>query len=188
MWFSLAMLAAAAPPSAVLTGPAGELRWTVTETATGLSVDGRSPTWSVHHECAADFTPRRTVRTGADGATTRIEYDAGGATVTSPSGRVRVDLPGLWDGDVLDVRLGAWSAGHTTALAFSAVDGGSGKVYGFDATYRGEAQRGGVACRAWRVQLAGIYRLVGPTWEYCYAAGGRLVWFSGPIGVFEVAR
>lgn len=187
MWTWMVALALAAPPSSRLVGPRGELTWTVTASPEGLDLEGRSPAWTVRHRCAADLTPIRTEKT-TEAGTAVLVYDPAGVDVTLPDGaKVRVDQRGLWDGDALDVRLGVWSISHTEGVSFSAIDSASGKVYAFTARYEGETTHAGGSCRAWRVQVGGVLRWVGPTWDYCYAPDGALVWFSGPIGVFERA-
>lgn len=173
------------PPSVVLAGAAGTLAWTVEARGGEVHVAGRSPKWTVTHVAAADLTPRRTTRT-ADGVTVTVEYGPSGAVFRGPSGEVRVDRPGLWDGDTLDVRLGYALANGEVPASFSAIDTANGKVYDFATETVGRETCGAVACTHLEVHLTGMLRYLGPTWQYWYDAGGRLVRFEGPMGRFEV--
>ncbi|TNE90437.1 MAG: hypothetical protein EP330_08050 [Deltaproteobacteria bacterium] len=181
--FSL-LTALAAPPSSSLTGEDGTLDWTVSPTEAGITVDGKSPKWTVHHEARADFTPVRTERLDIEGNKVVIEYNASGAVLTVNNETTRFSQANLWDGDTLDVRLGHLVSTGKPVQKFKALDSGSGKVYGFDSQDLGEEQCGAAACRHVLVQLTGIYRWVGPSFHYWYAADGELVRFEGPAGNF----
>lgn len=183
----LASLALGAPPSSSLRGDTGSLTWAVTAAGGEVRVAGRSPRWTVDHVAAADLTPRRTTHTDANGTVT-VTYDATGADIERDGARTRVDAPGLWDGDTLDVRLGAEVAAGHRDLAFTALDAAGGKAYGFQATLVGEERCGATACVHEKVNMTGIYRLVGPTWEYWYGPDGRLLRFVGPIGTFAASE
>lgn len=187
MWGTYLTLsvALAAPPSTALTGPDGTLSWTITESAGQLTIEGTSPKWTVTHTAALDFTPRRTVHRDAEVGEVTIDYTPEGATVTRRGKTWTVRRVGLWDGDTLDVRLGANVAEGRTELAFHAIDPASGKVYSFDAAPVASTRCGAVACTEVKVQLTGVLRLVGPTWSYWYTTDGRLVRFEGPAGSFS---
>jgi hypothetical protein len=186
MWTILWLAAAlAAPPSSTLTGPEGTLEWKVESTADGVKLEGRSPKWTVLHEAAADFSPKRTVRTDAIGNEVTVEYSATGAVVKLPTGTVSVDGKGLWDGDAVDVRLGWLVAKGKPENAFQAVDPATGKVYSLDSQLVGNETCGAAPCTHVLVQLTGLLRYVGPSWHYWYAADGKLLRFEGPIGAYE---
>lgn len=181
---SLLPAALALPPSSRLGGPAGELTWTVSGAGGGVHIDGKSPAWTIAHDAAADLTPKRTVRT-EEGVTVTIDYRADGCTVRLPRETVEVKRAGLWDGDTLDVRLGQEVARGRTSFVFPAIDPATGSVYDFQVTHVGRETCGAAPCEHERVQLAGMLRYVGPTFDFWYGADGRLLRFEGPIGRFE---
>lgn len=186
MMFLLATLAfAAPPPSSTLTGPGGTLKWEITTEGSEVHVHGESPKWQVEHVASADLTPVRTVRTNPDGTVVTIEYGASEAIVTMPNKTLTHTQPGLWDGDTLDVRLGAEAAAGRFEQKFQAVDTGSGKVYKFDSQKVGDEQCGERACTHVLVQLTGMLRWVGPSFHYWFAKDGKLLKFEGPAGEFE---
>lgn len=174
----------AAPPSTTLSGPAGLLSWQVQERADSVLITGRSPKWTVEHVAAPDLTPRSTTRTDAEGTRVVVTYDAAGASVTRDGRTTRIDAPGVWDGDTVDVRLGALAATGGGTLEFQVVDAAGAKLYDLDAVRVGAETCGTLPCTHVRVQLDGLLRYVGPTWEYWYASDGRLLRFTGPIGAF----
>jgi len=177
--------AAAAPPSSKLTGPNGKLSWTVTTSGTTVSIEGASPKWTVQHEANLDLTPRRTVRSDADGNTVTVVYGADSTAVTLPNKTVTHERGDLWDADTFDVRLGDRIArGAGVDFRFDAVDPASGKVYGFSVETVDTESCGGAPCTHVKVRLTGVLRMVGPSWEYRFAASGKLVKFDGPIGTF----
>lgn len=179
-WAFVIPAALAAPPSSTLTGPEGTLSWTVTGTDP-VEIRGTSPTWTVTHTAAGDLTPRSSTRE-SDGQRWTSTFDAEGATVTNPDGSTtRVDHAGIWDGDTLDVRLGQHIAEGGGSTKFTVLDAAGGKAWTMNATVDRSATCA-VACTHVRVQLAGAWRFVGPTWDYWYAADGRLLTFHGPIG------
>ena len=45
---------------------------------------------------------------------------------------------------------------------------------------------GSVRCVQENLVMTGVYRLVGPTWNYWDAVDGRLLRFDGPIGSYAV--
>ena len=175
-----AAAALAAPPSSTLTGSEGTLSWTV-QTDGGVTITGSSPKWSVTHHAEADFTPVRSTRE-AEGQTWSVVYDATGAAITNPDGTTtRVDKANLWDGDTVDVRLGHHVANGGDSIKFAVLDAAGGKQWPVNATVN---RNGGcsVPCTHVRVQLAGAWRWVGPTWDYWYGTDGKLLTFDGPIG------
>lgn len=174
----------AAPPSTRLDGPDGTLSWTVTAGADAVTIDGRSPKWRVEHVAGVDLTPRRTTHTDVGGASITVVYTPAGAEVTRDGQTTTIPAPGAWDADTLDVRLGARMAAGSADFEFTAIDAAGAKAYTFDATRVGAESCGSKPCIHARVQLAGLLKYLGPTWEYWYAADGRLVRFSGPIGTF----
>lgn len=182
--FALTAAALALPPSSTLAGPTGTLSWTVTAAAGGVHVEGRSPAWTVSHDAAADLTPKRTVRT-EKGVTVTVEYRADGATIRFPDDVIEVRHAGLWDGDTLDVRLGQEVARGRKAFGFAALDPATGDAYDFTVEHVGSETCGPTACEHERVRLAGVLRYVGPTFDFWYAADGRLLRFTGPIGSFQ---
>lgn len=175
---------AASPPSSSLTGPTGALTWSVRSEGDGLRIDGVSPRWTVHHSAAADLRPLRTERLDADGARHIIVYDARGATVTGPAGELRIERPGLWDADTVDVRLGQLVTQGRDVVRFEAIDLAGPKVYAFQATVVESTSCGSQACTSVELTLTGVLRLVGPTWRFWYAEDGRLLRFEGPAGAF----
>ncbi|MCO4768880.1 MAG: hypothetical protein KDA24_02545 [Deltaproteobacteria bacterium] len=177
--------ASAAPPSSRLTAPEGVLSWTVSITADGVAVSGRSPEWTVEHTAAPDLTPRSTMRTDADGSTVTVVYGPKATTVTLPSKTITHERADLWDADTFDVRLGDRVARRqSTDFAFDALDPASGKVYGFTAETVGEEACGTKACRRVKVRLAGVLKMLGPKWEFWFAPSGQLMRFKGPLGDF----
>lgn len=182
----LALAALAAPPSSRLTGPEGTLAWEVRPTAAGIHVTGTSPKWTVEHDARADLTPVRTAHHDAVNGDVTVTFTATGATVTKQGQTWTLSQAGLWDGDTLDIRLGAEVAAGRTDLAFSVVDPTEGKIYSLDSAKVAAETCGARACTHVRVQLTGLYRLVGPTWHYWYGADGQLLRFEGPAGKFAV--
>lgn len=182
----LASTAVAAPPSSTLTGTDGTLSWQISTSGDTVSVQGSSPKWTVTHTADTDLTPRRTTRTNPDGTVVEVTYRPDGVVVKMPDGKTREHAgKGIWDGDTLDVRLGHLVATHQTLdRSFKAVDTGSGKLYGFDVVDEGaESCRKG-PCRHVNVSLSGWLKVVGPSFDYWFAADGRLVKFEGPAGDF----
>ena len=185
-WLLVGSALAQAPPSTVLTGPTGTLSWTVTNTSSGIVIEGRSPEWTVRHEASAGLQPRRTVRTDAGGRTVTVEYTAAGASVALPDETVEHDAAGLWDSDTLDIRLGVHAAkGWPRDLEFRALDPSSGKLYSFEAEKLGDEDCGGTACVHVELQLAGLLGAVAPDWNYWFAPSGQLLRFEGPMGEFQ---
>lgn len=181
---TLVTLALAAPPSTTLTGPTGTLRWEVTTEEGQIHILGESPDWKVDHLASADLTPIRTVRIEPDGRTMTVDYAPGGAVVQLPGKEIRHEQVDLWDGDTLDIRLGALSAAGRTENVFSIVDPASGKVYKMDSKKLGDEDCGGTPCAHVRIQLTGMLRLFGPTFEYWFGPDGKLLRFTGPSGEF----
>lgn len=176
--------ALATPPSSTLTGAEGTLAWEVSTTSDGVTVRGTSPRWQVEHTARADLTPVRTVHQDPDNGEVVVEFHGDSATVTTSGREKTLRGTGLWDGDTVDVRLGAAVAAGRTDLAFEVVDPGSQKVYSMDSAKVEDTTCGAAACVHVRVQLTGLLRYVGPTWHYWYGADGRLLRFEGPIGHF----
>ncbi len=174
--------AAAAPPSSVLTGEEGTLSWTVTPGDGDIAIVGRSPKWSVEHVATPGLLPRSTVRSTPDGERVTVTYTASGATVALPGRTVTIDEPGLWDGDTLDVRLGALVAAGTTSVDFRALDVANAKVYSFQARVVGAERCGAIECTRVKVTLTGLLKAVGPKWHFWFGPDGRLLRFDGPIG------
>lgn len=184
---TLAAVARAAtpiPPSSVLTGPEGTLRWTVSSADDGVHVEGSSPRWSVKHRAKPDLTPVRTERTDETG-TVVVTYSAEGATVVRDGKTIERERADLWDADTLDLRLGSLSVAGPVDVRFHALDPASGKVYEFQATDQGQGTCGPHVCHRVQVKLAGLLAPLGPTFVYGYAPDGRLLSFSGPIGDFQ---
>jgi hypothetical protein len=141
LFLLLVGLALAVPPSSTLSGENGTLSWQVQVVGDQVVLQGDSHKWRVQHTAKADWTPVSTVRTNPDGTVVRITYAPDGAVVRMPDGKERRhQLTGLWDGDTLDVRLGAEAAAGRFGQVFSAIDTGSGKVYQFDAKRKGQEQ------------------------------------------------
>jgi hypothetical protein len=182
--FALFLAALAVPPSTTLSGPEGVLQWTVSPTANGVTIDGRSPKWEVHHTATSTLTPLGTTRRDADGVTVTVAYTAAGATVTLPNKTVEIDEPNLWDGDTLDVRLGALVAAGQADVDFRALDVATGKVYSFGARTQGRETCGDLPCTHVRVTLTGLLKAIGPKWHYHFGDDGRLLRFDGPIGTY----
>ncbi|MFT7519417.1 MAG: hypothetical protein ACI9MC_001558, partial [Kiritimatiellia bacterium] len=178
----LTLVALAAPPSSDLTGPTGNLTWTTADSGDRITIEGVSPKWSVEHVADKSLNPIRTVHHNGDGTTVTIEYNASGATLVVDGERREVRGAGLWDGDVLDVRLGAEVASGRTNIVFTGLDPSSGKVYSFDTAKVADEMCGASRCTHVRVQLAGWLRHLGPTWHYWYASDGELLRFEGPAG------
>jgi hypothetical protein len=177
--------AIAAPPSSTLTNSAGAtLAWTVASSPSGVTIDGRSPRWTVHHEAFADLSPKRTVRSDAAGRRVTVDYAPDHVVVHLPEGDVTHTIANVWDGDTLDIRLGQLVVLGRPDVSFQAVDPATGDVYGFTAQRAGTETCGGAPCTHVHVNMTGIYRLVGPTFDYWYASDGRLVQFQGPPGKF----
>jgi len=187
MHFALLLLMAAPlPPSSTLSGSDGTLSWVVTADGEEVRLDGRSPKWTVSHWATPELTPLRTRRTDEDGATVEVAYSDTGAVVKLPKKTVTIDQPGLWDGDTLDVRLGALVARGTTDLDFAALDVANAKVYDFQARLQGQETCGSSPCSHIRVTLTGILKAVGPKWHFWFGADGQMLKFEGPIGTFAV--
>lgn len=180
----LISLALAAPPSSRLTGPKGTLAWTVSPSAAELRIEGTSPEWKVTHTAGPDFAPRKTVLAKTSGETITVVFTPTGADVTKGGKTTSLAAQGLWDGETLDVRLGALVAAGKTSVSFQAIDLDGVKVYTFDATHVGREQCGATPCDHQKVQLAGMLRFVGPTWEFWYGPDGKLLKFLGPLGDF----
>jgi len=181
MWFATAL---AAPVAVRLVGAEGALVWSMDQRGEERVIDGSSPKWRVHHVANADWTPRRTEHWAPDGTLTVIEYAAWGATIRRGDAVWERRQAGLWDGDTLDLRLGSEVAAGHTSFQFSGLDPASGKVYGFDTQKVGDEACGAARCVHVRVQLSGVLRYVGPTWDYWYDATGALLRFEGPAGSF----
>lgn len=182
----LSSLALAAPPSSTLTGADGTLEWTVEDKGSSVHIRGSSPKWKVTHEARSDLSPVRTERTDPDGRKVIIEYRPTGATVHLPDKTLELDQDGLWDGDTLDVRLGFELTQGRDTFGFEGVDVATGKVYGFDVKPVGSEQCGSQPCTHLLVQLTGLLRWVGPSWDYWYSSAGQLLRFEGPAGTFAV--
>lgn len=181
--FSFILLSAlAAPPSSSWSSAEGALTWCVRETSEGIAIDGESPSWRVSHVANDDFSPIRTTRVDAEGDEVRVAYRLDGATVARDGRTVSVRQADLWDGDTLDVRLGYVVGQGQAAQRFSAIDSSSGKVYDFDSQWVAEETCGAERCTHVRVQLSGLLRWVGPSFNYWFAADGRLLRFEGPAG------
>jgi hypothetical protein len=180
--------ALAAPPSSLLTGDKGTLKWTVAASGDAVTIDGSSPKWTVHHEAAADLTPKRTERSDADGNKVTVVYGPGAVVVTMAKKTVTHDRGDLWDADTLDVRLGDRIAREASVdLAFDALDPASGKIYGFTSKTVGQEPCGAATCTHLEVRLSGLLRMVGPKWEFWFAPTGQLMRFDGPIGGYFAA-
>lgn len=181
----LVMAAFAAPPSSTLTSPTGAvLAWTVLTTSTGVTMDGKSPKWTVHHEAALDFTPKRTVRSDASGRTVTVDYAPDHVVVHLPEKDVTHAVANVWDGDTLDVRLGQLVVLGKPDVTFQAIDPATGDLYGFAAARAGEETCGSRPCTHVHVNMTGFYRLVGPTFDYWFGADGQMLRFEGPAGSF----
>lgn len=185
MRLSLLAFALLLPPSSTLSGPAGTLSWTVRRDGDEVVIEGRSPKWTVSHVAGPDLRPRHTDRTDAKGDRVTVDYTPTGATVTG-SKTVVIEHAGLWDGDTLDVRLGALVAAGTQSVDFDALDPAAAKVYGFEARPRGEERCGARACQHIQVQLSGLLKHVGPKWHFWFGDDGALLRFEGPIGAYAV--
>lgn len=183
MWL-LITAALAAPPSAQLSGPEGALTWTVTDTATGIRIEGSSPKWSVVHTAKSDLSPEKTVRTEPDGRIVTVTWNEAGVTVEADGKSRTLTGKGLWDADTLDIRLGSEVSAGRTDAAFSVVDAGSGKIYQMDRAKVDDPSCAATACTHVKVQLTGLLRYVGPTWHYWFAPDGALLEFDGPAGHF----
>lgn len=190
MLFTLIAAAAfAAPPSSSLTSASGAtLAWTVVTTSAGVTMDGKSPKWTVHHEALADFTPKQTVRSDAAGRKVTVDYGPDHVVVHLPEKDVTHNVANVWDGDSIDVRLGQLVALGKPDVTFQAIDPATGDLYGFAAARVGEETCGTRACTHVHVNMTGFYRLVGPTFDYWYAADGQLLKFEGPAGSYADAR
>lgn len=174
----------ALPPSSSLSGSEGKLTWTVALADDVVTITGASPKWKVKHTAHADLTPISTEHVDADGAVSRVEYRKDGATVHKDGETITIKEAGLWDGDTVDIRLGHTMVGRKK-IEFQALDPASGKAYGFEATNKGQAKCGAVACTHVKLVMTGAYRLLGPKWEYWYGADGKLLRFEGPIGKYK---
>ena len=183
----LALAHAAVPPSSTLTGTAGTLSWAVSASGGGVTIDGRSPKWTVHHVAAADLKPIHTERSDSAGARVTVDYTAAGAVVHSGSSEKSVSGADIWDGDTVDIRLGQSVAGGHADVSFHALDPASGSLYGFEARKVADPTCGAAACTQVHMVMTGVYRYVGPSWDYWYGADGRLLRFQGPIGTFAAA-
>ncbi len=173
------------PPSSMLTGPNGTLSWGISASGDTLVIDGRSPKWTVHHVSRADLTPVRTERRAAAGNAVTVDYTAAGAVVHAAGKDTALTGTDLWDGDTVDVRLGRSAASGHPDVSFHAVDPASATIYGFEATGEGtEVCAAATACTHVHLVMTGVYRLVGPSWDYWYGADGQLLRFQGPIGAF----
>jgi hypothetical protein len=184
----LVLTARAVPPSSSLTGDTGTLTWTVTRDGETVVIDGRSPKWTVRHVATPDLHPVHTERTDAQGRRAVVDYTPTGAEIHTDGKTVQVSGSELWDGDTVDVRLGELAAAGHADRSFRAVDPASGKVYGFEAKTVGPETCGTSACSHVHLAMTGMYRVVGPSWDYWFDGAGRLVRFTGPIGTFVAAK
>ncbi len=157
----------------------------MTRTAEGVTIEGKSPRWTVTHRANADLTPLHTDHTDADGRTVTIEYGSSGAVVTLPDKTLTHDEAGLWDADTLDIRLGQQVALGKPEASFHAIDTGSGKVYSFATEVVGTESVGSTECTHVKLQLTGLLKMVGPKWHYWFANDGQLMRFEGPAGTFS---
>ncbi len=174
--------ALATPPSSTLTGDDGTLSWTVDTTASGITIRGSSPKWTVEHTASADLTPIRTVHNDPDNGEVVVEFSGDSAVITRNGRTKTLSGSNLWDGDTVDIRLGAAVASGRSELAFEVVDPSSGKTYSMDSALVGADTCGASACKHVRVQLTGLLRYVGPTFHYWFGADGQLLRFEGPVG------
>jgi len=71
---ALAASPSSAPPSSTLSGPAGQLTWTVSPAADGLHITGHSPKWTVTHQPCAEVELQRTGLLRLVGPTWRYWY------------------------------------------------------------------------------------------------------------------
>lgn len=175
------------PPSTTLQGAAGKITWSVKKDGDKIIIDGKSPRWKVHHEANANFTPIRTEREDQDGVKVTIVYTAKGATMTRGDEKFEHEQEGLWDGDSVDIRLGAIFAANweTKEVKFTAIDSDSGKTYEFLAERIAEEQCRETRCVHVELGLAGWFmRKVGPSWDYWFAPDGKLVRFEAKWGKF----
>lgn len=182
---TFAPAALAAPPSSTLGGTSGTLSWTVTRTADGVTIEGKSAKWTVTHRAKADLTPLSTDHTDADGRSVTIEYSSDKAVVTLPDKTITHDESGLWDADTLDIRLGQQVVLGKPEVSFHAIDTDSGKVYSFATELMGTEDVGGTECTHVKLQLTGLLKMVGPKFHYWFASNGQLMRFEGPAGTFS---
>lgn len=170
--------------STTLYGDEGSLSWQVRTTGPDVQIVGRSPSWKVAHTATADLAPILTDRADDRMRRTQIRWHDGGATVTIGERTVELDEAGLWDTDVLDVRLGFELTRGAHHFAFRGIDPKSGAVYAFTGEVVGAEAVDGAPCRHLVVRAAGVLGWVSPTWHYWYDDQGRLRKFEGPAGKF----
>ena len=177
--------ALALAPSTTLTGPNGTLKWTVQKSASGISLDGSSPRWTVKVLTGSDWKPIRTEHTNAEGGLTVIEYSDTGAVLTMPNKEViTIKEAGLWDGDSVDIRLGSLTAKGKGNQKWRSADPDSGKVYSMESNVIEQETCGSIPCTHVRMSLSGLLKAVGPKWHYWFASDGRMVGFEGRPGSF----
>lgn len=170
--------------STTLYGEEGSLSWTVTPAGTELHLAGRSPSWRVAHVATRGFVPILTERVDDRGHRTVIRWLDTLVTVTSGDHVRELDEPGLWDTDVIDVRLGYELARGRTHFAFRGLHPKSGALYDFAGEVVDTEPIAGEPCRHVLLRVAGVIGWVAPTWHYWYDATGRLRQFHGPAGKF----
>jgi len=182
----LSQAALALPPSSTLTGENGTLLWEVREEGGQVHIHGKCYKWDIDHTAAPDLSPIHTVRTNPDGSRVTVDWNPDAVVVTLPEKQRRHEQADVWDGDTLDIRLGENVVHGRTELVFSVVDTGSGKIYRMDSKKVGDEQCGTAPCTHVLVQLTGMLRWVGPSFNYWYDAQGKLLRFEGPVGDFSV--
>lgn len=181
----LIALAQALPPSTTLSGSNGTLKWTVTPSSTGVTIDGSSPKWTVHHQATASLQPIHTERRSSEGHVVVIDYSADKAVFTLDGKQSVIEGDHIWDGDVFDIRMGQLVAQGKTEVTFQAIDPDSGTLYGFHASLVGAETCGNTPCQHIHLGMTGMYRLVGPSWEYWYGSDGKLLRFEADFGKFS---
>ena len=170
--------------STTLYGDEGSLSWQVRASGADVSIVGRSPSWKVTHTATADLAPILTDRADDQHRRTQIRWHDTGATVTLGERTTELDEAGLWDTDVLDVRLGFEVQRGARRFAFRGIDPKNGTVFAFTGEVVGTEPVDGVACHHLVLRAAGVLGWVSPTWHYWYDEHGRLRQFDGPAGRF----
>lgn len=171
-----------------LYGDEGSLSWTITEAGDEVHLAGRCPSWRIAHAATRTLAPKLTER--VDGRMRRVvlTWADGGVTVRSPDRVVEIAEDGLWDTDVLDIRLGYELAQGATKFAFRGVDPKTAQVFDFTGEVGDDDVVDGVPVRRVTLRVAGVVGWVAPVWNYWYDADGRMRRFVGPAGRFGPGR
>jgi hypothetical protein len=168
-----------------LCGCDGDLVWSVSETASGLRVQGDAPSWRVRHEAGADLRPLRTVRVQPNGRVAVLTFDSDGVVVVRSGRSRRIEQPGLWDADTLALRLGhELVAAGKGAVTVPVYDPETDRVRWVHAAATRRGEVAGTPC-TW-VALTWVGDRAS-TSSAAYSDDGQLLRLDGPDAIFVVA-